>query len=416
MMNFAEVKLSSLCKPDAIGIYGIPASAEDYSEDKVRYLRITDISDDGFLLNDDKKSVSDDNIEKYILHENDLVIARTGNSTGRAYLYNHEDGELAYAGFLIKFGLDTGKVNPMYLRYYTICDIYKNWVRNTSLGSTRGNMNAQTMADCMIRLPERKQQDFLVKVLSSIDRKISLNRRINSTLEAMTKQLYDYWFVQFDFPNEEGKPYKSSGGKMVWNEKLKREIPEGWEVKNINEVANNSCSTITPISGIVYRHYSIPAFDKNNLYDEEDGEYIQSNKYELTDNHIIVSKLNPWINRVIEVCNEKNAICSTEYVPITPEDKRYNSYLKFVVKTDEFISYCVNGSTGTSHSHRRCRPEFIMNYKIPWKEDVVIRFNDIVYKMLKKERINFSETRHLTSLRDFLLPLLMNGQVTINDK
>lgn len=264
--------------------------------------------------------------------------------------------------------------------------------------------------------PKLIKQNKIVEILSSIDRKISLNRRINSTLEAMAKQLYDYWFVQFDFPNEEGKPYKSSGGKMVWNEKLKREIPEGWEVKKINEVANNSCSTITPISGIVYRHYSIPAFDKNNLYDEEDGEYIQSNKYELTGNHIIVSKLNPWINRVVEVSNEKNAICSTEYVPITPEDKRYNSYLKFVVKTDEFISYCVNGSTGTSHSHRRCRPEFIMNYQIPWKEDVVICFNDIIYKTLKKEKNNFSETRHLTSLRDFLLPLLMNGQVTINDK
>ena len=90
--------------------------------------------------------------------------------------------------------------------------------------------------EIQIWAPEKKEdQERIVKVLNDIDQKINLNTRMNAELEAMAKQLYDYWFVQFDFPDENGKPYQSSGGKMVWNEKLKREIPEGWEMKEIGE-------------------------------------------------------------------------------------------------------------------------------------------------------------------------------------
>ena len=175
-------KLSELCKPDCIGIYGIPATAEDYSVDKVRYLRISDISEDGVLTNDDMKSVSDEDIEKYFLQENDIVFARTGNSTGRAYYYEKKDGVLAFAGFLIKYGLDENKVNPKYLRYFTISNYYKQWVKNLSVGSTRGNISAKTFADCPVLLPERETQDKIVCILSMIDRKIALNKQINCDL------------------------------------------------------------------------------------------------------------------------------------------------------------------------------------------------------------------------------------------
>src|SRR5699024_7793626 len=129
-----------------------------------------------------------------------------------------------------------------YLRYYTISNHYKEWVENYSLGSTRGNLNANSFGNCPVLLPNRKQQDLLVKVLSDLDAKIELNNKINQELEAMAKTLYDYWFVQFDFPaylsgtlsGVEG--YKSSGGKIVYNEELKREIPEGWESINFESL------------------------------------------------------------------------------------------------------------------------------------------------------------------------------------
>jgi len=195
-----KVVLKDLCKKGEIGKYGIPASAEDFDESKFRYLRISDIDDYGNLLDNDKKSVSSDDIEKYILNDGDLVVARTGNSTGRTYLHEAKNGKLAFAGFLIKYGLDNKKVVPKFLKYYTISNEYKQWVKNLSVGSTRGNINAQTFADCPINLPDRKQQEILAKVLSDLDTKIELNNRINRELEAMAKTLYDYWFVQFDFP------------------------------------------------------------------------------------------------------------------------------------------------------------------------------------------------------------------------
>ena len=187
-MELKKYKLGDLCVPDKIGVYGIPASAEDFSEDKIRYLRISDISDDGILLDDDKKSVTDKDIDKYILKENDIVFARTGNSTGRAYLYDSNDGLLAFAGFLIKYHLDETKVNPKFIKYFTISEYYKQWVKNLSIGSTRGNISAQTFADCPILLPSREQQDLAVSILSSIDRKIALSRAINQNLRARREQ------------------------------------------------------------------------------------------------------------------------------------------------------------------------------------------------------------------------------------
>ena len=117
-----EILLKNLCKKDVSGQYGIPASAEEFDIYKTRYLRISDIDDYGNLTNSDWKSVSSPDIEKYILNEGDLVVARTGNSTGRTYYHQKKNGRLAFAGFLIRYVLDKKKVNPHYLKYYTLLE------------------------------------------------------------------------------------------------------------------------------------------------------------------------------------------------------------------------------------------------------------------------------------------------------
>ena len=164
-------KLKDLCIGK--GEYGIAAPAEPFSESKYRYLRITDISDNGTLLSDDPKSVSCPGCEKCILQENDIVFARTGNSTGRAFFYEPKYGELVYAGFLIKFHLDDTKVTPKYMKYYTISQTYRNWVNNGPTGSTRGNMSEGDFADMPVFLPSRKQQDAIVNLFSPFDEKIA---------------------------------------------------------------------------------------------------------------------------------------------------------------------------------------------------------------------------------------------------
>ena len=164
------------------GSYGIAAPAVPFHPSKHTSLRITDINDDGTLNKQGLMSVDDENANNYILKENDIVFARTGNSTGRSYFYDGSDGELVYAGFLIKFSIDKKKVNPRILKYYTHSKPYFDWVHSFDTGGTRGNINAKTYGTMPITLPSRETQDKIVSILKSLDDKIELNRRINDNL------------------------------------------------------------------------------------------------------------------------------------------------------------------------------------------------------------------------------------------
>lgn len=161
------------------GHYGIAAPAVDFKPGLPAYLRITDINDDGTLNPSDRKSVDDSSAGNYLLHEGDIVFARTGNSTGRNYYYDPRDGEYAYAGFLIKFSLDPRKINPRYMKYYAQSKQYWDWVSSFNTGSTRGNINAKTYASMPIDLLSRQIQDGIVAICDAIDDKIRINRQLN---------------------------------------------------------------------------------------------------------------------------------------------------------------------------------------------------------------------------------------------
>ena len=214
-MNCKTVLLKDLVLGEK-GSYGIGAPAVDYDPKKYTYLRITDINDDGSINTNGLKSVDAEDAYKYILQENDIVFARTGASTGKTYFYQPQDGTLVYAGFLIKFSIDPQKVNPRLLKYITHSQEYYNWVRSFDTGGTRGNINAVTFANMPITLPDRATQDRIVAILSSIDDKIELNRRINANLEQQAQALYKSWFVDFE-------PF---GGKM----------PEDWREGTLGEI------------------------------------------------------------------------------------------------------------------------------------------------------------------------------------
>lgn len=175
-----KFKLSDICIGG--GSYGIAASAVEYSPDLPTYLRISDINDDGTLDFSGLKSVDDPNSGKYYLAPNDIVFARTGASTGRNYFYDGNEGEFVYAGFLIKFSIDSERVNPKFLKYYCQSKDYYDWITSFNTGSTRGNINAQTLGNMPIPDVSREQQDFLVDILSALDARISLNQAINHHL------------------------------------------------------------------------------------------------------------------------------------------------------------------------------------------------------------------------------------------
>ena len=422
-----KVKLSDLCIESEIGKYGIPASAEAYDKNKVRYLRISDIDDLGNLINTDRKSISSDEIEKYILKEGEIVFARTGNSTGRTYFHEDKNGILAFAGFLIKFGLDKRKVNPKYLKYYTISDEYKSWVNNLSVGSTRGNINAQTFAGCPILLPERKQQDFLVKILSVIDDKIEVLHQINDNLAELAKTIYDYWFVQFDFPDENGKPYKTSGGKMVYNDILKREIPEGWEVKKLGEVIEPLESGKRPKGGIDKTlKEGIPSLgaeciDELGIFNFSSTRYIPysfQNKITsgvIKNNDILIYKDGAYVGKTTIFKDNfpfDYATINEHIFLMRAKNVLFQNFLLFTLKQKNYFD--IMQSLGQKAAQPGLNQEDLKSIKIlvPNQKNIT-DFYTYSEKLLISIFKNANQSKELQSLRDWLLPMLMNGQISV---
>lgn len=192
-----KMKLKDLCI-NGKGKYGIPASAVPYNELLYTYLRITDITDDGRINRSGLVSVKDEKASEYLLQPNDIVFARTGGSTGRNYFYDGTDGEFVYAGFLIKFSIDPNKVNPKYIKYYCQSKQYKDWVNSFNTGSTRGNINAKTYANMEIPVPEYKQQELLVAILSALDDKIECNNKINENLQQQAQAIFNDFYDRAD--------------------------------------------------------------------------------------------------------------------------------------------------------------------------------------------------------------------------
>ena len=283
-------------------------------------------------------------------------------------------------------------------------------------GSTgQGEFDKQRLFNIILRLPHEKERQAVYLLLNKIDQKIEVNNRINAELEAMAKTLYDYWFVQFDFPNEDGKPYKSSGGKMVYNTTLKREIPEGWLFKRLSSLTNIITDTVIPEKSAskIFKYFSIPQFDENKIYKKEYGCNIKSNKFRVTENDLLISKLNPWFNRVVYPMAGEDQICSTEFVVLRTDDFESKSFLYCITTSKPFIDYCSQSSTGTSNSHKRIDPNLIINYAIPFQQQVIEKFSNISNPIIRKIIKNYYENARLVSLRDWLLPMLMNGQVTV---
>lgn len=397
----------------------------EYFADEGDLVRLTmgnfDYKNNVFKENTSKEDVfySGEVDDSFVLEKGDIITPLTEQAIGllgstaripesSKYIQSQDVG-------LVKCISD--EIDDSYLYYLLASPMVKKQLSNGAQQTKIRHTSPDKIKDCSVYIPDVESQQKMGKLLEKLDRKIALNRKINAELEQMAKGLYDYWFVQFDFPNSEGKPYKSSGGKMVYNEQLKREIPEGWEVKEISQLSNNSADSILPSDypNEVFKHASIPAYDKTGDYTEEYGCNILSNKYQVEESHILVSKLNPWENRVVWGRGLDNLIASTEYIMWKLIDIREKGFLYYVAQSNQFIEYCSRGATGTSKSHRRINPNLMMMFAIPYNKSVVRTFSETVQTMIELKYSNLSQIHRLAPLRDQLLPLLMNGQVKIKD-
>ena len=396
-----EWKLKDLTV-DGKGSYGIGAPAVPYQEDKLTYLRITDINDDGSLNYSDLKSVDAEDAEKYILKENDIVFARTGNSTGRSYFYEKQHGTFVYAGFLIKFSLDPNKVNPRILKYYTHSKPYFDWVNSFDTGATRGNINAKTYGDMEIELPSRKVQDKIVAILSSLDRKIELNNKINADLEEMAQAIFKNWFVDFE-PFKDGKFVDSELGM----------IPEGWKVGTLGDITKNKSAKVKERN------------DVKVLSPVTTGELVLSEEYftkQVFSSSIAKYKIvnkgdfayNPARVNIGSLGRNEfdfDGCVSPVYVVFSVLDG-YENYFDLFRKTDFFkdsvASLAIGGVRQSLSYDDLCSIEVI----IP-SENAVEKFNNLYNQMKKTIKANKLGNSRLSLLRDTLLPRLMSGELEV---
>ena len=268
----------------------------------------------------------------------------------------------------------------------------------------------------IIPLHEQKQ---IGEIFSALDKKIELNKRINQNLEAMAKQLYDYWFVQFDFPNEEGKPYKSSGGAMVWNEKLKREIPEEWDISLIKDIANTYSGGTPQSTNIEYYNngeiawinsgeLNSPIITKTTNYITKSGLENSSAKL-YPSNSILVAMYGATAGKVslltFEACSNQ-AVCGV--IP-TIENMTYYVYLHISSLYNHFIKL----STGSARDN--ISQDTIRNILLPIPTRNILQlFDEKIESIYQTIVNNYQQIDSLTKQRDELLPLLMNGQVSVN--
>ena len=263
--------------------------------------------------------------------------------------------------------------------------------------------------DCTVWIPELTEQKRIGKLLRSLDRKIELNRAINQNLEVMAKQLYDYWFVQFDFPNEEGKPYKSSGGEMVWNEKLKREIPKGWNVAKLTDEIELQYGFPFSTELFTEQVTSVPVVRIRDILDNSVSAYTTEEvdeRYLLQKQDLLIGMdgnfhMNYWTDNISYLNQRSVRLRAKNSSNVSIVQAKYDIQPYIKAKEER-----AKGSTVGHLSDKDMKDLYVLvcpNKKLREKFDSIL-------SMIVK---NLNEITFLTKQRDELLPLLINGQITI---
>jgi len=400
---------------------GFPFKGDLYSGEGIRVVRGENVTV-GSLRWDSTKcwNTQFEQIEKYSLKENDIVIGMDGSRVGRNRAQvSSKDLPLLLAQRVACIR-STELSDQNYLYYLIRSDKFEQYVNKIQTGSSIPHISLKQIEEFPVAFPLLYTQQKIGAVLSALDSKIELNNRINAVLEAMAKTLYDYWFVQFDFPNAKGKPYKSSGGKMIWNEELKREVPAGWEVKTLGNLGNfkngvnydpsNPGEIACPIINV--RNISASSFFIKN--EDLDIIYLRESdvkRYSVHDGSIIIARSGiPGATRLISDIEENTLYCgfAIHYELINLD---YKIPIFFYLKSIE--QQIQNGSGGTILKNVNQATLNALQISLPASNDIVSKFNNLIQPIFSKINFIQKENQRLTELRDWLLPMLMNGQVKV---
>jgi len=341
----------------------------------------------------------------------DIIFVRSnGNKAlvGRSLYIDREVPSL-YSGFCIRARPISEKIDPLFIAYFSKTDFFKTSI-SSAAGTNINNLNQGILGEVRIPNYSKNVQSAIIRVLSAIDKKIELNNRINAELEAMAKILYDYWFVQFDFPDANGKPYKTSGGKMVYNPTLKREIPAEWSDKTLSQIANITMGQSPEGSsyneegvGTIFYQGSTDfgwLFPSTRQYTTvpsrmaKKGDILLSVRAPVGDMNI--ANTDCCIGRGLAALNSKTGS---------------DGFLFYVMKYFKKI-FDRRNSEGTTFGSITKNDLHSLTLAYP-TADLLKKYDYVVTNYNKMIFERSLENRELINLRDWLLPMLMNGQVTV---
>ena len=392
------------------GPFGSQLHAEDYVAQGIPCImpanmrdNRVDLSNISFISDEDAQRLS-----KYLVKEGDIVYSRRGNVTLKALIRKNEAGYFCGTGCLL---LRPGNLlDSDYLTYYLSTPKIQSWIISQAIGATMPNLNTGILSRIPFSGPEKSVQKKISSALRAIDDKLEINNRINAELEAMAKTLYDYWFVQFDFPDANGKPYKTSGGKMEYKTTLKREIPAGWAVNTLSQIAN-----ITMGQSPAGESYNEDGIGTLFFQGSTDFGWLFPTPRQYTTSPARMAKKGDILLSVRAPVGDMNIAnadcCIGRGLAALNSKSSSDGFLFYVMKYFKQV-FDRRNAEGTTFGSMTKDDLHSLQVVCP-EPGLLKRYDDIVSEYNKMIFTRSLENQDLTKLRDWLLPLLMNGQITV---
>lgn len=363
--------------------------------------------------------------ETYSIKKGDILVTRTSETIDELAMSCVAVKDYPYAtysGFTKRLRpLTTGIAYDKYLAFYLRGYLFRKAVTNNAFMTLRASFNEDIFSFLHLYLPEYQEQVKIGDMLHNMERKIQLNNQICSELEAMAKTLYDYWFVQFDFPDENGKPYRTSGGEMVWNEQLKREIPKGWTVGKIGQLGSIvSGGTPTTTCADYYCDNGFAWITPNDLSGNDEKMFVGHGERDVTQagidsssavlmpKHSVLLSTRAPIGYLAISGNEVST--NQGFKSIIPDAGYHEYYIYYLLKRN--IPAISRQGVGTTF--KEVSKETLSDFRLllPPKP-IANEFANTVSSLCENRCVLEKENEELTKLRDWLLPMLMNGQARV---
>jgi len=358
------------------------------------------------------------NINLYSLQRGDILFARSSvkaSGAGQVAMINDlPNNSTLFSGFIIRFRNNSYKLlSNNFINYLLRSNIYRKYLTKIAIGTSIINLTQGTLSNIPIILPPLNEQNWIVNILTDLDRKIELNNQINKNLETMAQEIFKHWFVDFEFPDENGGPYKSSGGEMMDSELDL--IPKEWKINRLHELTKRNKQKIKDIKDWENKKLidlSIMPQFSFCITNFEKGNKLKTNIYKLSEFDILFGSIRPYFGKA--GFSPINGVVAGTIFSYLPVRKDLYSYILCLTTSKSFIDFTVKYSRGTKMPIINW--DDFVSYKVvvPENDKLIESFNNMIMPLLKEIKENINMNQNLSDIRDVLLPKLMSGEIQVS--